>query len=271
MMTSSTPYQVPQEPGRWAAIALAVLVHAILLAFLWIGINWVNKKPDTIEAEVWSTQQLEQAPQPVKPPEPEPEVAKPPQEVKEAPVVVDPEIAIEQEKKKLKKEKEKRDALAAEKEKADQKIADEKKKIDDKKADDKRKADDKKKDELLAKKFRDDTIKNIVSQTKNMSDGSADHSQGGRIDSGWIAHIKAKIKSQTRIAVTSETNDPVEFDVRLLPDGSVAGIRQLRSSGIPEFDTAVRRAIELSAPFPPDSSGTVPPRLPPISYRPKDQ
>ena len=275
MMTSSTPYHVPQEPGRWAAIALAVLVHAILLTFLWIGINWANNKPDTVEAEVWSTQQLEQAPQPVKPPEPPPEVIKPPEEIRETPVAVDPEIAIEQEKKKLKKEKEKRDAEVAKKEEEEKKLAEEKKK----EAEDKKKlSDEKHKQDLLdAKKValqHDAEVKRITAESGKLdATGTAARSQGNQSNAGWVSRVQAKVKSNI-IGITIPTsldgNDPVEFVVGLLPDGTVAGIRKTKSSGIPAFDDAVRRAIEASQPYPADSSGKVPSSF--ISNnKPKDQ
>ena len=35
----SYPYVVPDEPGRWSALALAAAMHAALFAFLWIGIR----------------------------------------------------------------------------------------------------------------------------------------------------------------------------------------------------------------------------------------
>jgi len=284
MMSNALPYSVPQEPGRWASIALAVLMHALLLAFLWIGINWVNNKPETIEAEVWSQKELLQAPPPVQAPEPEPVAKEVPREVTPAPVAVDPEIAIEQEKKKKRHEKEKQDqkeeiARQAEDEKkkaAEKKIAAEKEKEKEKEKDDKKRlADDKRKqDDLDRKKIsqqRDAEIKRITGETAKFdASGTAARSEGGKVDSSWAARVKAKIKSLTRIAVSSENNDPVEYDVRLLPSGEVAGMRKIRSSGIPEFDDAVRRAIELAAPYPPDNSGRVPQEMP-IIYRPKDQ
>ncbi len=219
-------------------------------------------------------------PPPVQPPEPEPVVKEAPHEVTPAPVAVDPEIAIEQEKKKKRLEKEKKDreeeiarkaeeekkkALAKEKEKEVEKEKDDKKKL----ADDKRKQDDLDKKKLAQQ--RDAEIKRIKGETGKFDpNGTAARSEGGKVDSSWAARVKAKIKSLTRFAVSSENNDPVEYDVRLLPDGSVAGMRKIRSSGIPEFDEAVRRAIELAAPYPPDNSGRVPPDMP-IIYRPKDQ
>jgi colicin import membrane protein len=262
-MMSATLYSVPREPGNWRAITLAVIVHAMLFTFLWVGIRWQNDTPQTIEAEVWSPQVQEAAPPPPpSPPAPTPEVKQPAPEVKEVPPVEKPDIALEQEKKKRAEEKkaledEKRaEKLQAEKEK---KLADEQKR---------------KQDALDAKKLeaqRKAELKRIAGDiSATGTEGSAVRTSGPRGDASWSQRVAAKIKSNTHFLGTSDSNDPVEFDVRLLPDGSVAGVRKVKSSGIPEFDEAVRRAIDLSQPFPADSSGRVPPNLP-ISHRPKDQ
>jgi hypothetical protein len=70
-------YRVPPEPNRWPAIGLAVGVHAVLLAFLVVGINWTNNQPIAVEAEVWDTSVQQAAPPAPQPPqaEPEPEAA----------------------------------------------------------------------------------------------------------------------------------------------------------------------------------------------------
>ncbi|MDP5009403.1 MAG: hypothetical protein NWQ13_10600, partial [Glaciimonas sp.] len=47
-----SPYAVPQEPGRWRAIALAAIVHAALFLFLWAGVRWQSEVPIAVEAEV---------------------------------------------------------------------------------------------------------------------------------------------------------------------------------------------------------------------------
>jgi colicin import membrane protein len=103
-------YRVPPEPNRWPAIGLAVGVHALLLAFLVIGVNWTNNQPVAVEAEVWDTsvqQAAPPAPQPEPQPEPEPETPPPaptPRVVTPPPVVEpappkQPDIALEREKK----------------------------------------------------------------------------------------------------------------------------------------------------------------------------
>jgi colicin import membrane protein len=103
--------------------------------------------------------------------------------------------------------------------------------------------------------------------------GQAAKSQGAsRADAGYAAKVGGKIRSNTVFNVPDElaNNPAVEYSVDLLPDGSVRGIRKLKSSGMPGFDDAVRRAIEKSQPFPPDSSGRAPSGFT-VSHKPKDQ
>ena len=148
--TAGPHYRVPPEPNRWPSIGLAVGVHALLLAFLWIGVSWQNNTPVAVEAEVWDMQTQTAAPPPPPPtpePEPEPEPETPPPEPAPLPRAVEPppapvakpvlpkepDIALEREKKR--KEELKRRAQAEEerlerereKELAEQKRADEKK------------------------------------------------------------------------------------------------------------------------------------------------
>ena len=61
---NGAPYHVPPEPNRWPAIGLAVGVHALLLAFLWIGISWQNNAPVAVEAEIWDVTTQTAAPPP---------------------------------------------------------------------------------------------------------------------------------------------------------------------------------------------------------------
>ena len=99
-MSSATPYFVPPEPGRWRAAALAAVVHAALLAFLWVGVRWQNDTPTTIEAEIWSPVMREAAPPPlpITRPEPTPPVKDVPKPLEVKPPAIKPDIALEQEK-----------------------------------------------------------------------------------------------------------------------------------------------------------------------------
>lgn len=297
-MTDTAPYSVPPEPGRWRAITLAALMHLFLLLFFWIGIRWTNETPATIEAEVWSPQPREAAPAPIpvpapepeKQPEPKPVLREQPKPVVEEKPIVKPDIALEQEKKrkaeekkrleeeqqqqaKLKKQREKEEAEKLAKAKAAEEERQKKEKLEKEKklAEAKRKQQEA--EEKLLAKIRDEDMKRLAGGvTGTGGTGTAAKSQGGRASADYANRIAAKIKSNITFNVPEglADNPPVEFIVDLLPDGSVAGIRKTRSSGVPGFDEAVRRAIEKSQPFPKDKNGAVPSSFV-GSHRPKDQ
>lgn len=291
-MTDYSPYTVPKEPGRWRAITLAAAVHVALLVFFWIGIDWQNQTPVAIKAEIWDMQAKEAAPLPPEPeptpqpkPEPKPVVRETPkaEPIKPEPPKVD--IALEKEKKR--KEQERKDKLAEEekekklKQKAEQEKQDklkeqeaEKKKVEQqKKADaDKKRLQDKR-DQELSDKRRAEELSRMTGAIGSGGSGQAAKSQGsGRADGAYADKIRAKIRSNTVFIVPPELsgNPQVEYDVELLPDGSLRGLHLRKSSGLPGFDEAVKRAIERSQPFPPDQSGSVPGRLT-VVHKPKDQ
>ena len=121
--TAGVPYRVPPEPSRWPSIALAVAVHAGLLAFLFIGVNWQNTEPVAVEAEVWDMKTQAAAPppppevaEPALKPEPAPEpapkvavapkvVAPPPPPIERPVALAPPDIALEREKRKAEQRK----------------------------------------------------------------------------------------------------------------------------------------------------------------------
>jgi colicin import membrane protein len=121
------------------AIVLAVAVHALLLAFLWIGISWQNTEPPAVEAEVWDMK-VQSAAAPALPPPPEPEVREPeprpeptPTPPPPAPKVVEPEpvkpaapdIKLEREKK-LAEQKKQRERELLEKKERERELAEQK-------------------------------------------------------------------------------------------------------------------------------------------------
>jgi len=289
-MTEATPYIVPKEPGGARALVFAALVHAALLLFLWFGVMWQNDTPVTIEAEVWDPVPREAAPLPeppqVKQPDPEPRrvVKEPPKPKVEEPPVAKPDIALEKEKKRKeeeKKRKEDEERLAKEKKRLEEeKLAklEEAKRLEKEKAEKaKKEAAEKKRkqdeaDQKLMAKLREEDMKRITGAVGTGGTGEAPKSQGGRADGDYVQRIAAKIRSNIAFIVPEglQGNPPVEYEVRLLPDGSVAGIRKLKSSGVPGFDEAVSRAIERSQPYPRDKSGAVPSTFIGI-HKPKDQ
>lgn len=292
-MTDHSPYTVPKEPGRWRAITLAAVVHAALLVFFWIGIDWQSETPVAVKAEIWDMQAKEAAPLPPKPeteptpqpkPEPKPVVKETPKAEPVPPPVAKVDIALEKEKKR--KEQERKDKLAEEdkekklKQKAEQDKLDKlEKQLADKKIEQQKKADaDKKRkqeaiDAEMRDKVRAEEMRRLTGAVGSGGTGQAAKSQGsGRADGAYADKIRAKIRSNTIFIVPDglSGNPSAEYDVELLPDGSLRGLRLRKSSGLSGFDEAVKRAIERSQPFPPDQSGSVPGRLT-VVHKPKDQ
>lgn len=72
--------------------------------------------------------------------------------------------------------------------------------------------------------------------------------------------VGEKIRFNTDFIVPDDwtLNDPAEFRIRLAPNGAIVSITAVKSSGLPDFDAAVRRAIEKSQPFPPGPTGAAP-------------
>lgn len=138
---AGTPYYVPPEPSRLPSFVLAVVVHAALLAFLWIGVSWTAKTPITVEAEVWdmSVQTAaapelppEPAPQVEPTPEPEPEPVRtppppPPPAVEQPAPTPAPDIALQREKERKAEEAKKKDLAEKREREREEKLAEQKK------------------------------------------------------------------------------------------------------------------------------------------------
>lgn len=282
-MYSNSPVQMfIREPAQWRSMILAALVHGLLLAFLWVGVQWQSQQTMAVEAEVWDMTTRQAAPKAVPEevqPEPEklPELA-PAKALPKEELVEDPEIALQQEKKRKLAEKKKQEdiiklerekELKKEKEKEKEKLAEQKKKADKLAADEaekKKLLDQKKlqtKEKLALDKTREETMRRMAGQAGG-SGGSGDAARStgnNRGDASYAARIAAKVRSNTifNVTDTSGNNPAVEYKIDLLPDGSLRGpVRKMKSSGVPAFDDAVEKAIEKSMPFPRDKSGEVP-------------
>ncbi len=278
--TAGTHYRVPPEPRRWSAILLAVAMHALLLAFLVIGISWQNNKPAAVEAEVWDMKVQSAAPPPPPPqaepePQPEPQPAPPPPKVIEppAPPAPPPDIKLQQEKKhkeelrkqaeEKKREEQKQKELAEKKAQEDQAREEQKQKeLAEKKAKAEKLKAEKAKAEALAKlkdQMRQQDLQRMAAQAGAGTSGTAARSTAPRMDSGYEAAIRAKIKSNTTYpGSTDEPGNPkASFRVEQLPTGEILSVTKIKGSGVPSFDDAVERGIHKSTPLPKKKDGTV--------------
>jgi len=176
---AGTHYRLPPEPSRLPSFLLAVIVHAVLLAFLWFGISWQKTNPVSVEAEVWdmaietaAAPELppEPAPEPEPTPEPEPAPAPPPAPpppVEQPAPTPDPEIALQKEKERKAEEAKKAAAEEKKRKEAEQKKRDE---AEQKKRDE---AEKKKQEEAEKKKQDEAERKKKEAEDKKKADAAA--------------------------------------------------------------------------------------------------
>lgn len=271
---SNMPGFKSQDASEWKSLGLAGMVHLLLIAFLWIGVQWQSHVTPVEEVEVWDLTSRQAAPVPI--PEPEPEVVKEePEPLKAEPVLrEDPEIALELERQRKLLEKKKIAEQELAKKKVEEKLAAEKlkkeklAKLDEKKKLAKEKA-------LQDKLFQENMqrMNNQVAKSGSGSLGDALKSTGSnRGDPNYAMKVSQKIRANTTYVTNdaSSSNPTVEFSIQLFPDGSLRGpIKKLKSSGVIAFDQAVEKAIDKSQPFPRDKTGEVPASLT-IIHRMKD-
>lgn len=64
--------------------------------------------------------------------------------------------------------------------------------------------------------------------------------------------VAALVKSNTAYDTSkgNSENEPVEYRVTIGPSGYITSLTKTKSSGYPDFDSAVSRALEKSQPFP---------------------
>lgn len=282
---AGAPYRVPPEPSRLPSILLALAMHAVLLFFLWAGVNWQSTPPVSVEAEVWDTQTQAAAPPPPPPvaqpepepapkPEPRPEPPPPPPvKAVEQPPAPKPDIALERKKKeekareqklaeeKIEREKERERDELKKKEQEKKLLAEQKaKELADKKAAEKAeklaKAKQAAAEEKKLAQLRAAEMQRI---TGSAGSGEAARSTAPRVDSGYLASIVSKIKSSTSYLGNTDVpgNPRVVFKIEELPTGEIVSVRKVKSSGMPDFDDAVEKGIMKSSPLPKKKDGTV--------------
>ncbi len=88
------------------------------------------------------------------------------------------------------------------------------------------------------------------------STGSAGQSTGGRVDGGYQAAIRAKIKSNLIYGTVDDTLKAT-YEITQLPTGEIIGVRKVKGSGSAAYDSAIENAIAKSSPLPKKKDGTV--------------
>ncbi|MBT3068459.1 cell envelope integrity protein TolA [Rhodoferax sp. U11-2br] len=317
--TDRLEFAPPSPPGMLRALVLALLVHGLLLLGLTWSVRWKHDTPVlSAEAELWSSVPVEAAPQAVEPepepaPEPEPQPAPPP---KPAPVVEPPappppkvDIALEQEKQRLKKEQARLEELKQEKLREKERLDKLEKARLEKLKQDKLKQEQLKQEQLKQDKLKQDKLKQEklkaeqaakaqqtaaekkqaaldakqleAQRQKNLqrmaglagASGSANATGTALKSSGPSAsyggRIRAKIKPNIVFTEDIQGNPTTEVEVRAAPDGTIVSRKITKSSGIKDWDEAVIRAIDKTEVLPRDIDGSMPSSLL-LVFRPKD-
>lgn len=211
---SALAYSYP-EPYKVPAGVLALAVHGLFFALLYFGVNWHTEPSQGMTVDIWDSLPAPQQ-APVKP-----ELAPPPKpvepELKEPPAPAKPDIALPQ--KKIVKAPEPA-----------------------KPVDVRPSPQDKKKQELQAAQAEQERAR----AEQAAAAAAAIANEIGKYKGLIVAKIRARIVMPPDVPDSAQA----EFDVVLLPGGSVLSSKLVKSSGNKAYDDAVERAIAKAQPLP---------------------
>lgn len=278
LVAPSPPRQPRSEQNTPAAFALALAMHALLVAALWLSVQWRTEPAGAVVVELWGAPP---APEPavVAPPPPPPPVATPELERPQAEIVIeqkkkpepprpDPKKA-EADKRRAEEERQRQAAEAKRVEAAKKQAELERRKREEAQA-----AEALKREAQQREAVRQAEEARMRAQAGSGNAGAPTEGlagTGGAGDPGYAAQLVALIRPRIVFAVPENTPASVyaEFQVDLLPTGEILAVRKLKASGLPGYDEAVERAIRRTDPFPRKRDGSVE-RTVIIRFRPVD-
>jgi colicin import membrane protein len=235
--------------AKWIAAILAIAVHVAFVLFLIFSVNWQNRKPEPVTAELYVPPAAEKIEPPKPPPEPpKPEPPKPPVEANPPPVEPPkPDIALKQKQERAKKEQAERERKEKEKQDAEKREAE--RREAEKKQQEKRLA------EVRERQAREaDALKAQAQRERQAQEKTATDAARAKADADYIRRIQAKIRGNVVVPPDMPGNPEAIFDVVQLPSGEIIDVQLGKSSGVRAYDEAVQRAILKSSPLPrPDS------------------
>lgn len=272
------PYVAHQEPGKTASAVLALGMHLLLAAVLFLGVSWQSRPPEAVTVELWTAPPAPPpapAPKVEQPrPEPRPEVRPEPKpEPKPEPRVEKPDIALEQEKRRLEEERKAREAEAERQRKlAEQKKLEEQKKLAEQKRAEEQKLEERKKAEEQ-KRLAEDKRRLEQENLQRMKDELAREMKGTQSASAGIpgaritgpanvagatsgdmdaykAKLSSAIKAKVNLAMQITGNPEAEFLVTQSDKGHVISVKLSKKSGNALLDDAWERAIWNASPLP---------------------
>ena len=277
-------FERPEEPGKKYALAFTFLVHAGLIAALFLGVQWKRSAPEVMEVELWSsrpTPATHVLPPP--PPPSEPEVRPPPPkpvpkvEPKPEPLPAKkPDIVIKEEKKKPEPKKvEPKPEPKPEPKKPEPKP--EPKKQEPKKPEPKPEVKPQPKVPDFSKELSRETSElKPRPSTQHMANAAAAESEqrassNKRGLADYAAKIRGKVKGNVSLPPSIQGNPEAIFVVNQLPSGEVLDVKLKRSSGNSALDATIERAILKSSPLPKPDDPALFQRELTIKYKPFEE
>ncbi|MEO8298985.1 MAG: cell envelope integrity protein TolA [Burkholderiales bacterium] len=288
-MSSESLRRPPSADGLGTGSVLALLVHLGLIAALAWGVSWRRHDATPVTAELWSAVPRladAPAPAPVAPPPPPPKPVPPKPVVEAKPAPPQPKEAdIAVEKKPKKKDKEEPKKEEPKKPEPPKKDKEAEKKLEDKKKAEaqareqaaehaKEQARQDKAQAERAQKAREEQMRRLNAQL-GTGTGAAAGSGGGNAaqasapSASYAGRIRARVKPNIIFSGPISGNPRAEVEVRVEPDGNIISSKLIKSSGQPEWDQAVLRAVERTEVLPRDTDGRVP-ALMVLTFSPQD-
>lgn len=229
-----------EDPGKWSALVLALLMHALLVAALLVSVKW-QTRPQPVTAELWTPRDLPPISEPAPPEAPPVEAPPPPPVVKAEPPrpapAPPPEIKLKADKKPKEKTPPPDNKKPAKAPSFDDLLAREESQLDRRKLDQDRQ-----------RRLEEET--RLLKQAREEQEDQRRSAAKAQAQTAYTDRIKGKIRGNLVQPPNLKGNPVAQFLVTQLPSGEVLEVKLRRSSGNPQYDDAVERAIRKSSPLP---------------------
>lgn len=259
--------------------ALAIAAHVLLVLALTLGVNWRTHPPEVAEAEVWSEVPVAAAPRaeapPPPPPEPEPVIPKAEEPPPPPPEVEPPEAELAQApqpkpvpkpkpapKKELPPKKEPKPKKAKEPVETV---------VPDKRVAARKPAVTPPVPPSMTSAEREAQRKLNLQRMMSELGGMGQAPKSGGSSANYAGRVRDRIWPNIKFGGVVNGNPTAFVEIRCAPDGRILSRRLLDSSGVPEWDNAVLRAIDGTESLPLDENGRLPHHLFEIGFSPKDR
>ena len=273
----NTRTERPRSPrrtrGKGWAFVLALAVQIGFLAVLVFSVQWQNRKPEPMMAELYAPPPkpapVVEKPPPPPPPPPEPQPAPPP---KPAPVVEKPDPRAADIALKAKQELERKQKEENERRIRELKELEEKRRLEERKQAEAKERQQKELASMRAQAERETQLRAQAERElqQRQAQQVAEASARSKAEADWIRRIQAKVRGNVIVPADIAGNPEAIFEVVQLPTGEIIEATLRKSSGNRAYDDAVQRAIIKSSPLPRPDRPELFQRVLQLKFRPQD-